>query len=56
MKEEIKYFVWIFGLGAALVIYAQATFATRHSVRSVRDVLETIDQRVYDLHSKLITK
>jgi hypothetical protein len=34
MKEEIKYALYILTLGAGLVVYAHATFATKDLVKS----------------------
>jgi len=54
MRSEIKYVLYLVGLGASLVAYANFTFATKEEVRDIKSMLRTIDQRVYDIHSELI--
>lgn len=54
MRQEIRQILYFIGLGASLVIYAHATFSTKYEVRTIRDILKTIDNRVYDIHLKLV--
>jgi len=54
MRNEIKYVLYLVGLGASLVAYAHVTFATKSEVENIRDILRTIDQRVYDIHTEII--
>ena len=52
VREEFRFGVWLIGLGIALIAYAHATFATKDEMRTVKDVLKTLDQRVYDIHKR----
>jgi len=54
MKNELKYVLYLITLGASLVSYAHFTFATKYEVRNIREILKTIDQRVYDIHLEII--
>jgi len=42
MKNEIKYALYMLGLGMTLVAYAHSQFATKSTV-------EVMDQRIYDI-------
>ena len=55
MKQEIRQVLYFMGLGATLVVYAHATFSTKYEVRTIREILKTIDGRVYDIHSQIIS-
>lgn len=51
MKNEIKYAIYLIGLGMGLVFYAHATFTTKEETRDVKEIVIRIDQRVYEMHS-----
>lgn len=53
MKNELKYAIYMIGLGMTLVIYAHSEFSTKREVESLKTVIERIDQRVYDIHSRI---
>jgi len=53
MKSEIQYVLYLIGLGASLVVYAHTTFATKEEVKTIHEMLSTIDSRVYDIHKAL---
>jgi len=42
MKNELKYALYMLGLGMTLVAYAHSQFATKSTV-------EVMDQRIYDI-------
>lgn len=54
MRAELKWFIYIIGLGMSLVAYAHFTFATKSMIDLIYDKLKTIDQRVYDMHNSII--
>ena len=53
MKNEIKYVLYLIGLGMSLVMYAHTEFSTKREVEGLRSVIDRIDQRVYDIHAKI---
>lgn len=53
MKNEIKYAIYMVGLGMTLVIYAHSEFSTKREVESLKLVIDRIDGRVYDILSKV---
>jgi len=56
MRSEIRFTLFLISLGASLVAYAHVTFATKGEAKNIRELLHTIDARVYDIHTKLFTK
>lgn len=53
--EDLKYILFLVGLGASLVVYGHTTFATKDRVKDNTEILKVIDQRVYDIHKKIIS-
>lgn len=53
MKTEIKYALYLIGLGMSLLMYAHAEFSTKKEVDSLKTVVDRIDQRVYDIHKAI---
>lgn len=49
MREEIKYFVYVMGIGFILLAYAHANFASKSTV-------EKMDQRIYEIYQKVVEK
>lgn len=45
MREEIKYFVYVIGLGVSLVTYAHFNFATSSRVQKVEEKIEGLATR-----------
>lgn len=41
------------GLGTMLVAYAHSQFVSKDSMQYIRDKIDIIDERVYDLHEKV---
>lgn len=56
MRKEIQFVLTIMGLGASLVVYAHATFATKETVGSIREILVKIDERVFDIYKHYKSK
>ena len=56
MRDEFKWIMFTMGLGVSLTVFAHQNFATKEEVRSLKEILKTIDQRVYDIHLKVIEK
>lgn len=54
MRNEIKWMIYILTLGVVLTAYAHNNFATKREVDSIKSILNRLDQRVYDIHSKFI--
>lgn len=52
IRSEIKYGLYIIALGISLTVYAHQNFATKEEVKDLKQVLNKIDQRVYDIHTK----
>jgi hypothetical protein len=50
MRQELKYVLYLVGLGASLIAYAHSTFATKDSIKTIAERVKTIDDRVYDIH------
>lgn len=50
MRSEIKFFVFVFCLGAALVAYAHANFATGPTIERIFNKLDRIDANILELH------
>lgn len=49
MKNEIKYAIYLMGLGLSLVAYAHSQFATRTTV-------EEMDRRIYEIWKEVVKK
>jgi bacteriorhodopsin len=47
-KEDLKWAFYLIALGASLVAYAHATFATKSTV-------ERMDERIYEIWQKVVT-
>lgn len=56
MKNDIKFMVYLVAVGASLIVYAHATFTTRYTMEDLVKKIDTIDQRLYDIHNVLIQK
>lgn len=54
MKAEIKWAIYLIGLGMALVTYAHVQFATKSEVKEVKDSVSKMDARIYDMWVKLV--
>ena len=44
------------GLGTMLVAYAHSQFVSKDSMQYIRDKIDIIDKRVYDLHEKVFQR
>jgi bacteriorhodopsin len=51
-RSEIKWAIYLVGLGMALVVYAHAQFATKDEVKEVKVSVRTMEGRIYDLWAK----
>jgi hypothetical protein len=49
MRDEVKYIVGMIVLGASLVAYAHANFASKSTV-------ETMDARIYEIWKEIVVK
>ena len=56
MKSEIKYSLYLIGLGATLIAYGHTQFQTKYEARAIKEqvvenkeFLKRIDSRIYDL-------
>lgn len=49
MKSEIKYVIGMIVLGASLVAYAHANFASKNTV-------EIMDARIYEIWKQIVVK
>ena len=49
MKDEIKYAIYMIVLGASLVVYAHANFASKSTV-------EKMDERIYEIWKEVVKK
>jgi bacteriorhodopsin len=49
MKNEIKYALYLMGLGFCLIAYAHSQFATKSTV-------EKMDDRVYEIWKEVVKK
>ena len=47
MRDEIRYAVYMIALGASLVVYAHANFASKSTV-------EKMDDRIYDIWKTVV--
>lgn len=47
MRNEIKYAVYMIALGASLVVYAHANFASKSTV-------EEMDKRIYEIWKEVV--
>jgi bacteriorhodopsin len=47
--EHVKYAAYLIALGATLVVYAHATFATKTTV-------ETMDDRIYEIWKEVVKR
>lgn len=56
MRDEVKWITFLIGIGVSLTVFAHKNFATKEEVRNLKDILKTIDQRVYDIHTRIIKK
>ena len=63
MRDDIKTIFFLLGVGCTLIAYAHATFSTKESVKTVKEsvidiksVLRVIDQRVFDIHKRVVDK
>ena len=54
MKEQIKYAIYLICLGASLVVYAHATFATKDRVKTLHEDVREIRQDVKFIRERLI--
>ena len=56
MNHEIKYVLYLLGLGASLVAYAHSAFSTKEEVRTVKDTVQKMDERVYEIWKEVVKK
>lgn len=47
MRDEVKYAFYLIALGAGLVAYAHANFASKSTV-------ERMDERIYEIHKRVV--
>ena len=49
MKDDLKYALYLIGVGMTVVVYAHATFATKSTV-------EKMDERIYEIWKEIVKK
>lgn len=54
MKNELKYAIYMIGLGASLVVYAHATFTTKDVATDIKDDVKEIRQDVREIKLYLL--
>ena len=65
MSKEIKYAIFLIGVGLAMLAYLHATFFTRAEAKAARDnhlilqeqvlkTLKTLEKRIYDIHRHVV--
>ena len=50
MKDQIKYALYMMGIGLALAAYGHNNFAPKSIIDILFDKVDTIDKRVYEIH------
>ena len=57
MRKDIKWVIYLIGLGASLVVFAENKFVTKDMMGLIMDKLvsiethvKTLDKRIYDLN------
>lgn len=53
-RAEIKWVIYLIGLGGALVAYAHVQFATKAEVKEVKTSIEKMDSRIYDIWKEIV--
>jgi hypothetical protein len=56
MKNEIRYTLYVLGLGASLVAYAHSQFATKTRVERIEDAVKRVDERVYEIWKEVVKR
>jgi bacteriorhodopsin len=51
-RSEIKWAIYLIGLGMGLVMYAHAQFATKAEVKDIKTSVGKMEDRIYDLWAK----
>lgn len=54
MRLDLKLALWLIGLGASLVVFAHANFATKERVNTLHEDVREIRQDVKFIKAKLI--
>jgi bacteriorhodopsin len=54
MRSEIKWVLYLVGLGMSLVAYAHFTFATKPEVKEVKNTIERMDNRIYEIWKEVV--
>lgn len=54
MKNEIKWVLYLIGLGMALVAYGHSQFATKSEMVDVKTKVETMDARIYEIWKAVV--
>ena len=53
MKQEIKWFVFVLGLGMSLIAYANANFITRDYMELVLEDIRYMKSKIDRIHDKV---
>lgn len=54
LKSILFFITFGMSLGTSLVIYAHTNFATKERVEELRTIMHRMDERIYDLHKKIV--
>lgn len=50
--KNLKDSIWLIALGATLIAYAHANFATKNNIASIFTMLQTMSERVGEIEKK----
>ena len=56
MRSEIKYAIYLIGLGLSLIAYAHSQFATKQEINDVKVQVKTMDERIYEIWKVVVKK
>lgn len=55
MKNEIKYALYLVGLGVSLIAYAHATFSTKETTKTIKDDATAIREDIREIRNDIKT-
>ena len=50
MSNEIKFTLYILGLGVSIMAYAHGVFAEKSSIKELSNKIDRIDQRIFEMY------
>jgi hypothetical protein len=54
MRGEVKYVLYLIGLGMGLVAYAHSQFSTKAELQTVKTTVEKMDERIYQIWKEVV--